>query len=634
LQRELRGDLDSIALKALENDRARRYATPSEFAADIGKYLRNEPVSAHAPSAAYQARKYLRRHWAGAAVAAVVLALLVGFAVTQSIQLREIRLGRDRADQITGFMKQIFKVADPSEARGNSVTAREILDRSSRQIESGVGLDAGEQSELLQVMAETYQNLGLYARAHTLAQAALDSRRRLFGPEDPKTLQSLAQMGNLLFLEGHAAEAEASLRDTVAIELRVLGAQNILTLQTQDALVSNLAAKGRYAEAEKLARQTIALESVTLGPRNLLTLNTTRVLASALRSQNRFAEAEALFRQTALIEQQVLGADHPDTLKTRSSLANLLRLQGRYSEAEDILKDVLASRRRVLGEDHPETADTLTMLAIDLVHDRNRYKEAEELYRTALAIDLRQLGPESRFTTRTEEGLANVLAEQDRYGEAEPLFREVLRVRLKLLGPDATDTLLTERNLGNLMLAEGHLPEAERIFRSTLERDERVLAPDDRDLLGVKSWLAETLLQEHRPAEAEVFARQAFEAEQRVLGAENATTLDGLYRLAHALAALGRYDEAKSLYMGAIDKIASEPKSSPSKAWYDFACLAAMTGHVDDALEGLQHAAALGYKNGDSTDHDENLNPLRRDARFASLIDRIQGSAGSGLPPH
>ena len=69
LARQLRGDPDAIALKALEKDRARRYATPSELAADIGRYLRNEPVTAHPPSAGYRARKYIRRHRLGVAVA-------------------------------------------------------------------------------------------------------------------------------------------------------------------------------------------------------------------------------------------------------------------------------------------------------------------------------------------------------------------------------------------------------------------------------------------------------------------------------------------------------------------------------------------------------------------------------------
>jgi eukaryotic-like serine/threonine-protein kinase len=134
LTRQLRGDLDAIALKALEKDRALRYATPSELAADIKRYLRNEPVLAHAPSTVYRARKYVRRHRLAVAVAGTAAVLLVGFAIAQAVQLRRITRERDRADRISAFMTGMFKVSDPSEARGNSVTAREILDKAAKQI--------------------------------------------------------------------------------------------------------------------------------------------------------------------------------------------------------------------------------------------------------------------------------------------------------------------------------------------------------------------------------------------------------------------------------------------------------------------------------------------------------------------
>ena len=93
LERQLRGDPDAITLKALEKDRQRRYNTPSELAADIGRYLRNEPVLAHVPSVAYRARKYVRRHRLGVAVAGAAMLLLVGFAVTQAVELRRISAG-------------------------------------------------------------------------------------------------------------------------------------------------------------------------------------------------------------------------------------------------------------------------------------------------------------------------------------------------------------------------------------------------------------------------------------------------------------------------------------------------------------------------------------------------------------
>jgi serine/threonine protein kinase/tetratricopeptide (TPR) repeat protein len=631
LRHQLRGDLDSVVLKALENDRQRRYATPAELSADIGNYLRNEPVSAHAPSVAYRSRKYLRRHWAATTVAAGCFALLIVFAVAQTIQLRNTRLERDRADQITDFMTKIFKVVDPSEARGNTVTAREILDKSSQQIETGVGLDAGVQSDLLQVMASTYTNLGLYARAHSLAQTALDNRRRLLGPQNPKTLESLQQIGDILFLEGHSAEAEDSLRRTLELQVRVLGLDDVHALDTQNTLVSILVSKGRFSEAEKLGRETVAAETRTLGPRNVLTLVTSRLLAGALMRQSRFDEAERLFRQTVSVQREVLGPDHPDTLKSEFSLGGMLREQGKYPEAVVVYRDVLAARRRVLGDEHPVTADTMATLAMGLAmdpsNDPSRHAEAEDLFRKALAIEMPKVGPESRFTTRAEEGLANLLDAEHRYAEAESLQREVLRVRLKVLGPDNTDTLLTQTNLADVLYNEGRVEEAEHLYRSTLEHQIRVLDPNDVDLANTKSNLADVLLREHRAGDAEPLAREAFEELLRLVGPQHRFSVFSLFTYARALAMLGRYDEATALYSTTIDKITHLPNGNAATVWYDFARLAALSGRVDDAFDRLEHAAALGYKNVDSMRDNVELKALRKDARFTKLMETMQSSS-------
>ena len=625
LRKELRGDLDAIVEKCLRLRPPDRYATATALSADLQRYLEHEPVTARAGVVAYRARKFVRRYRGAVLSVTAALAALSVASVVSLTQAHRIRLERDRADQITGFMTQIFKVADPSEARGNTVTAREILDKSSQQIENGAGLDPLVRSDLLQVMADTYSNLGLYARAHALTQAALDSRRRLLGPMNRKTLESLQRLASVLSLEGHVAEAEELVRSSWSLDLKALGPRDPLTLQTQDSLVNALSGKGQYAEAEKLARQTIATETQVLGPRHLLTLNTTRLLAGALRRENRFSEAEALYRKVASIQSEVLGADHPDTLKTRFSLAYMLTLQNRYAEAEVVYREVLAARRRVLGDGHPDTADTLTTLAINLSHNRSRYPEAEALYRSALATEVRQPGPESRYTTRTEEGLANVLTEEGGYAEAESLLREVLRVRLKLLGPDNTDTLLTQRNLACVILAAGRAEEAEQLLRATLAQDLEHLAPDDRDVFGVEYMLAEALLQQHRPQEAEVLARQAFEGEMRTLGPQHQETLFGLNRLGRALAAIGRYDESNAIYRSTIARIVSPSKTDLSNAWYAFGVMAAQSGHADDAFEHLEQAVALGYADADALQSDQDLNTLRGDARFAALLTRVHG---------
>jgi serine/threonine protein kinase/tetratricopeptide (TPR) repeat protein len=626
LRKELRGDLDAIVDKTLRKVPQERYPTAAALSADLQRYLDFEPVSARTGIFAYRAKKFIRRYrGAVISVTAALASLMVATAVSVT-QAHRISIERDRADQIIQFMTQIFKVADPSASRGNTVTAREILDKSSRQIENGSGLDESVRSDLLQVMAATYSNLGLYARAHTLAQSALDSHRRLLGDDDPKTLDAGRQLGRILMREGHLSEAEELLRNTAAAELKVLGPKNILTLRTQLDVTGFLSAKGQYAQAEQLARQTWALESEVQGPRALETLTTASLVASTVRNQHRYAEAEPIFRKTLATQIEVFGADHPDTLRTEFSLAYMLREQARYAEAETVFRDVLATRRRVLGDEHPETADTLTTLAIVLVHDRARWKEAEELYRSAMEIEMRQVGPDSAYTTRAEEGLANLFGEEGRYADGEPLEREVLRVRLKLLGPDNTDTLLTQRNLACFLMAQGHLQEAEQLFRSTLERDLHVLAPDDKDTFAVEYLLAETLLFEKRPKEAEALARTAFDGELKALGPRHPETFKGLNRLGRSLAALGRFDEAKALYVGIIEKMAAQPKADVSQAWYSYGVMAAQAGHADNAFEDFDHAVDLGFKDVESLQQEDVLATLRTDPRFARLTQRIQGA--------
>jgi eukaryotic-like serine/threonine-protein kinase len=141
-------------MKALEKERDRRYGTPTELAADIGRYLNHEPVTARPASTVNRLRKYVRCNRAGVAVGVGLATLLVTFAVTQAVQLRCITRERDRTNRIAAFMTSMFKVSDPSEARGNSIDAREILNKSSKEIETGLAQDPGLRAQMTTVMGE------------------------------------------------------------------------------------------------------------------------------------------------------------------------------------------------------------------------------------------------------------------------------------------------------------------------------------------------------------------------------------------------------------------------------------------------------------------------------------------------
>jgi serine/threonine protein kinase len=364
LARQLRGDLDAITLKALEKDRARRYATPSELAADIGRYLRNEPVQARLASAGYRARKYVRRHRVGVAVAAAAVVLLVSVAVAQAIELRRTRRERDRADRITTFMTDMFKVSDPSAARGNSITARELLDKASKDIDTGLAKDPELQAQMMFVMGNVYDQLGLYPQAQSLLATAVDIRRRVNGPGNPDTLASMSLLAWVIQEQGHYAESEKMLRETLDAQRRLLGPGHRQTLVSMINLDAVLVREGHYAEAEKLDRETLDIQRRVLGPEDPMTLRSMVNLGTILSFLGRYEEAEKRERETLEIARRVLGAEHQITLATMASLGYALIGAGRYAEGEELFSQTLDIQRRVFGSDHPDTALSTYNLAV------------------------------------------------------------------------------------------------------------------------------------------------------------------------------------------------------------------------------------------------------------------------------
>jgi len=475
LNRQLRGDPDAVVLKALEKDRQRRYGSPSELAADLGRYLRNEPVSAHTPSAAYRARKYVRRHRLGVAVAAGLVAMLAGFAVAQGVQLRRTKFERDRANRerdratrITDFITGMFKVSDPSEARGNTVTAREILDKASNDIKTGMAKDPDAQAGMMQVMGEVYINLGLFSRAKDLEQQSLDIRRRILGPENPDTLASMDDLAGALEQCGQYAEAAKMFRQEIDISRRVLGTESPQTLNAMNNLADDLRYDGHDAEGERLGRETLDISRRVLGPEHQITLSTMNNLALCLESEGRFPESETLFRAVLDTNRRVLGQEHPDTLNSMNNLSFALFAEHRYVEAEKVNREAFDIRRRVLGPDHPQTLVSMENLGFALLCE-GRYAEAEKLERKSLDGHRRVFGPEHPQTLNTMAALALVLSREARYAEAEKLARDSIDISSRVLGPENSNTAVHVYYLACIEARKGNRSEALSLLRQALD---------------------------------------------------------------------------------------------------------------------------------------------------------------------
>jgi tetratricopeptide (TPR) repeat protein len=326
-----------------------------------------------------------------------------------------------RATRITDFMTGMFQLSNPSEARGNTITAREILDKASVDIKTGLAKEPDAQAEMMQVMGNVYISLGLYSRARELEQQSLEIRR--LGPEHPDTLKSMDSLAGALMEGGHYAEAVNMFREELDIQRRVLGPENPQTLNSMSNLTDALWGDGHHAEAEKLNRQLIPLRRRILGPEHPDTLNSMNNLATDLDDSD--PETEQLFRETLDGRRRVLGPEHPDTLNSMNNLAYVLADKGRYAEAEKLHRETVDLRRRILGPEHPDTLKSVTNLAIVLTRE-GRYAEAEKLDRETLDISRRVLGPDHPQTAASIYNLGVIAANRGNRTEALSLLRQAL----------------------------------------------------------------------------------------------------------------------------------------------------------------------------------------------------------------
>jgi non-specific serine/threonine protein kinase/serine/threonine-protein kinase len=459
LLRQLHGDLDWITLRAIEKDRDRRYGSPSELAADLRRHLADQPVLAGPPSASYRIGKFVRRHRIGVTVAAVATALTIAVAANMLVQARRVARERDRASReaeaakrVSDFLIGLFRVSDPAQARGNTITARELLDRGRTQIETELSGQPEVQARMMDTVGQVYFSLGLYEQAEPSLQRALATRRSILGAEHPDTLATVDHVVQDLERQGRYAEAEKLATESLDTRLRVLGPNHPDTISSRHAIMVLTIDKGDYAGAEKLCREELDMLRRVRGPEHPTTLDSMSNLALVISNQGRYAEALPLYRQLLEIRRRVLGPTHPDTLLTMSPLGNALAELGKYEEAEELLRDSIESKRRILGPEHSETLWSMHNLA-NTLRAAGRPADAESLDRQALSIRRRVLGPEHPETLMSLTGLAEDLDDLHRFREAEQLYRESLATERRVLGPNHPETAVTKYNLAcNLAL--------------------------------------------------------------------------------------------------------------------------------------------------------------------------------------
>lgn len=530
LRRALAGDLDTIALKALAKEPARRYTSVGVLADDVRRYLDGMPVLARPDSFGYRASKFVRRHKPSVLAAAVaLLALLTGIA-TSAWQASLARRERDRAQQalqqsedVTDYLVDLFASSDPSQGLVDTAAARALIERGLERAEE---LDAqpAVQARMFDALGEVQANLGRFVEADSLIQRALDIRRELHGPDDVEVAQSLDHLGTLRrrlgdyavaeslyhrsldikrralgldhpelavtlsllgFLMPYVGEVEESVafyRQALALRRRSLGTDHPLVGESMTTLGQALRNLGNYEEAEQVLREAVALQRRVRGPEHEQLAAAMLHLGDLLqRYRNQPDEAETLYRDALAILERRFGPESPRLAHPLGSLSELLEQRGEFAESERLLRRILAIRERTYGREHPAIAETLGGLATFLAR-RHRYAEAEDLARHALGLWVRTMGPTHQTVAGTTRALAVIVAERGRYREADSVIAEAERLRLAASGPlhpllaiSYVEHARIKRHLGDHDAALALLRQAEAIVRPQLpERHEHV----------------------------------------------------------------------------------------------------------------------------------------------------------------
>ena len=481
--RRIRGDLDTVVLKALAKDPAHRYVSASALADDLSRVLDGFPVVARRPTLGHRVGSFVRRHPVGVGLSSVaVLALLLGLAGT-TWQARVAARERDRAQveaakagEIRDYVLGLFAVANPDSARGRTVTARELLDIGAERVAAELADQPLVRAEMELTIALLYRRIGLFDEARPHLDAAVALREDHLGPGHPETAMAYRERALFLTDTGQYEASHEAAQRAYEVHQAALGPDDPETLLSLSTLATTLVEVGEMARADStmtvlVARYRSASDSAALG-------EALYNLGSLRHRQHRFAEAEAPLRESVAIRRGLHGAVHSQTANSVNSLGLVIaRGGGDLNEAEALLLEALDTRRQLYGPRHPEVAQMLNNLA-RLYEEKGDLDEAEATYEALVPLAKDVLGADHPNTGIVLVNYGSLLREQGRPAEAEQHVREGLAVALAAHGRDHPNTALSEVHLAQVLVALGRRGPARPLIEHALPILQGAFGPD------------------------------------------------------------------------------------------------------------------------------------------------------------
>jgi tetratricopeptide (TPR) repeat protein len=495
--RSLRGDLATIVAKALAKEPRCRYHSAQELAADLGRFLRDEPISARPATPMYQLGKLARRNpRLVGACAAVLLSLALGLGAAlwglarAQEALRETTAARaaaaeqavlahrraDAAREAARFLGDIIAAASPRSGNA-SAPLGQVSVAAAEQIEAAPPEDPLVEAAIRDALGEVFIGQGELDKAERQIERAMELRTRVSGAASADALDSTLMLAVLRMEQGRCQEVEAMIRPACELAARSLGesaplSRNLLaTWGVSLTMVGDLAgaeraisrsleltlaqenpepcevaqirgqygavleALGRHSEAETSLRATIeAMEAMEL-PDDDVAVVARINLASAL-VELRPAEALAMARDVvARTERVAQGRENSRSLMARAVFAGCLLANGTAAEAEAELRNLRPAAEQLFGPDNAEVVNMDAMLAAALC-GQGRHEEALTIF-DGVAAKSGAFGPtDSWRLVRIKLDHARCCLHAGRAEDAATLAEEALAAAKASFGPE------------------------------------------------------------------------------------------------------------------------------------------------------------------------------------------------------
>ncbi len=500
VRRQLRGDLDTIVLKALRKEPRRRYTTAEQFSEDVRRHLEKLPIAARPDTRRYRTAKFIQRNKAWVAMAAITLLSLTG-GVAASLwqthvarqQRDQARLERAKAARINAFLQEMVGYSGVTGGSPNhnahDATVADMLDDAAQRVETELADQPEVKAQMLGTIGGTYLPQAKYDKAARYLREAYELDLKLYGPDALQTAAVMYPLGSLAYFTGDYATADSWFHKALPIYRRHVNDADF-DIHLMPAMLSDTAfvkkAIGRLDEAEALW-----WEALTYAPRLPAKYRAQGIapktfLAQLYVDRGDVEKADSLATEASK-ELRAFGGDRFSLAQALIDLGNVRRLERRYAEADSAIQEGTDLFDRALGSDHPNVAYGLLSLAVSRYYQA-KYKAAERDARRALEI-VGKLANDSHYHQTAYITLGLILTKTGRAQQAEPLLRDVFALA-KQKSRRPNDVAAAAGALGDCLAEQKRYAEAEPLLTESYQTLKSLHVPQSPVLSEARQRLA------------------------------------------------------------------------------------------------------------------------------------------------